>query len=272
MDLNTITEIVRPRVRAEMPTWLAGDAWLGGGTWLFSEPQPMLSRLVDLGTLGWAPLTVHEEGLEIAATCTIAQLAAFVPPADFVAMSLIEPCCRAFVASFKVWETATVGGNLCLSLPAGPMIALMGALDGICTIWMPNGGARSVPALEFVTSDQANVLCPGELLRKIDLPVAALQRRAVCRKASLTPLGRSAAMLIGTRDNHGHFSLTITAATFRPVQVTFVGLPERVELRETVAAALHRTGIHDDVHGAPAWREHMTLLLAQQIRDEFTGE
>ena len=40
MDLNTITEIARPRRRAELPAWRAGDAWLAGGTWLFSEPQP----------------------------------------------------------------------------------------------------------------------------------------------------------------------------------------------------------------------------------------
>ncbi|MDU6374638.1 MAG: FAD-binding molybdopterin dehydrogenase, partial [Bradyrhizobium sp.] len=38
MDLNTVTEIVRPRTRAELPSWKAGDAWLAGGTWLFSEP------------------------------------------------------------------------------------------------------------------------------------------------------------------------------------------------------------------------------------------
>ena len=28
--------------------WRAGDAWLAGGTWLFSEPQPALTRLLDL--------------------------------------------------------------------------------------------------------------------------------------------------------------------------------------------------------------------------------
>ena len=74
MDLNTIGTVARPRARDDFPAWRAGDAFLAGGTWLFSEPQPQLSRLIDLGALGWEPLRVTASGLEIAATCKIAQL------------------------------------------------------------------------------------------------------------------------------------------------------------------------------------------------------
>jgi hypothetical protein len=28
---------------------------------------------------------------------------------------------------------------------------------------------------------------------------------------------------------------------------------------------------HDDVHGKPAWRKHMTLRLAEEIRAELQG-
>jgi len=28
---------------------------------------------------------------------------------------------------------------------------------------------------------------------------------------------------------------------------------------------------HDDVHGKPAWRKHMTLRLAEEIRRELNG-
>ena len=74
MDLNTITAIVRPRRRAELPVWQAGDAWLAGGTWLFSEPQPSLTRLIDIVDFGWPALQITEQGLQIAATCKIAEL------------------------------------------------------------------------------------------------------------------------------------------------------------------------------------------------------
>ena len=42
MDLNTIQAVERPKVRVELPAWRQGDAFLGGGTWLFSEPQVAL--------------------------------------------------------------------------------------------------------------------------------------------------------------------------------------------------------------------------------------
>src|SRR6476620_3633152 len=158
MDLNTIDEVIRPASRAELPIWTAGDAWLAGGTWLFSEPQQHLRRLVDLTDLNWPALTVSESGLSIAATCTVAQLDAFACPPDWIAAPLIGQCCRAFLASFKIWKTATVGGNICMSLPAGPMISLTSALGGICTIWQAEGGERTIPVADFVTGNQRNVL------------------------------------------------------------------------------------------------------------------
>ena len=68
MDLNTVSEIGRPRGRADLPPWRAGDAWLAGGTWLFSEPQPGLTRLVDLTGLEWPPLEVSKALFSAAAT------------------------------------------------------------------------------------------------------------------------------------------------------------------------------------------------------------
>ena len=142
MDLNTISSVARPKSRAELPVWTAGDAWLAGGTWLFSEPQAHLHRLIDLTDLKWPALTISETGLSIAATCSVAQLDALACPPDWIASPLINQCCRAFLASFKIWKTATVGGNLCMSLPAGPMIALTAALDGVCTIWKADGSEQ----------------------------------------------------------------------------------------------------------------------------------
>ena len=73
MDLNTVAEVAHPATREDTLNWREGDAWLAGGTWLFSEPQPNVRRLVDLQGLRWEPLTVGEQGLAIAATCTIGQ-------------------------------------------------------------------------------------------------------------------------------------------------------------------------------------------------------
>jgi len=272
MDLNTITAVARPRQRDEFPAWRAGDAWLAGGTWLFSEPQPSLSRLVDLASLGWEPLRVTPDGLEIGATCKIAQLSAASLPVEWIAAALIEQCCRAFLASFKIWNAATVGGNLCMSLPAGPMISLTTALDGICTIWRLDGSERKISAFDFVQGPLRNALLPGELLRRIDIPASALTRRTAFRQISLSRLGRSAALLIGTLAPDSTFALNVTASTPRPVRFSFAKLPAAADLRERIERELPLAAYYDDVHGKPAWRRHMTLHLAEEIRTELAGE
>jgi CO/xanthine dehydrogenase FAD-binding subunit len=272
MDLNTIAAVARPASREQLPVWTAGDAWLAGGTWLFSEPQAHLRRLIDLTDLKWPALTVNDAGLSIAATCTVAQLDALACPPEWLASPLINQCCRAFLASFKIWKTATVGGNVCMSLPAGPMISLTTALDGICTIWPASGESRKIPVADFVTGDQRNVLAPGDLLRQIDIPHGALKRRSAFRQISLTPVGRSAALLIGGVSGEGAFALTVTASTARPVQFSFAGMPTAKELREAILQRIPETLYHRDVHGKPEWRKAMTLRLAEEIRGELQAQ
>ncbi|MGU3667425.1 FAD binding domain-containing protein [Methylobacterium sp. A49B] len=267
MDLNTVETVIRPRSRGELPPWQEGDACLAGGTWLFSEPQPATRRLLDLASLGWPPHTIDADGLTLAATCTIAQLDRLELPPAWIAAPLVGQCCRGLLGSFKIWNTATVGGNLCLALPAGPLIALATALDATCTVWSPDGGERGLATTAFVLGPRRTALQPGEILRSVSIPAAALARRTAFRRISLSPNGRSCALLIGTRDADGAFALTVTASVRRPLKLAFAGLPERAALVEVIDDAIPDALYYDDVHGQPDWRRHVTRHLAGEIRD-----
>jgi CO/xanthine dehydrogenase FAD-binding subunit len=265
VDIDTVTEFAP----ASGAAWRAGDAWLGGGTWLFSQPQPGVRRLLDLTAFGWAPLSETPDGLEIAATCTLAELARWRPRQDWPAARLARQCCDALLGSFKVQNMATVGGNICLSLPAGPMTALAASLDGTATLHAPDGGVREVPVAGFVTGDSRNVLRPGELLRKVFIPAAPLRARTAFRQVSLSPAGRSAVLVIGRSPGSGETVITITAATSRPVQLRFEGLPD-------VAGALEALGnaslsYLDDVYGDAVWREAMTRRGVAEVAAELAG-
>src|SRR6202034_3923202 len=172
VDLNAVTGYAP----APAAGWRDGCVWLAGGPWLFSQPQPRLRRLLDLHAFGWPPLTETEDGLSIAATCTLAQLARWRParPSRAPAAELARQCCDALLGSFKVQNVATVGGNICLSLPAGPMTSLTASLDGVATLAAPGGGTRRVPVAEFVTGEGVNTLAAGELLTHVDVAAHAL--------------------------------------------------------------------------------------------------
>jgi CO/xanthine dehydrogenase FAD-binding subunit len=259
VDLNTVAEVISP---AAVGQWRPGDAWLGGGTALFASPSPDITRLLDLTTAGWPPLTFRPDGLEIAATCTIATLFGH-------GHHLVEKCCHAFLASFKIWNVATVGGNLCAALPAGPMIALGAALDGECLLLGPSS-SRTVPVRDFVTGDGRTVLREGELLRSVFLPSPALHSPTAFRQASLHAYGRSAVLLIGRVPGEGGFVLTVTAATTRPYVLRFAMLPSPEILQVALAERIPEAAYVRDTHGLPAWRRHMTRLYAEEIRAELS--
>lgn len=271
MDLNTIDTFERPVDPEGMRTFRPGDAWLAGGTWLFSEPQPHLRRLIALDGLGWTPLAVENGDLTIAATCKIAELDAFEAPSDWQAAPLIGECCRAFLASFKIWNMATVGGNLCMSLPAGPMISLCAALDGVCEIWGGDGSVRRLPVLDFVRAPLANALTQGDLLRAITLPARTLTRQGAFRRGALAPMGRSGVLLIGTAAADGAISLTVTASTPRPVRIEFATTPDADGVVAALDAAITPEFYYDDCHGRPDWRRHMTREFALEIVEELKG-
>ncbi len=272
MDLHTIKTVRRPSRPEEVGIWADGHAWLAGGTWLFSEPQLHTDTLIDIEGFGWEPLRCTDEGLEIAATCRVAQLHDFAAPSDWLAAPLIPMCCRSFLASYKIWNEATVGGNLVLSLPAGPMISLTTALEGVCTFWSRDGAERRLQVLDFVTGNNENVLRPGELVRSIFLPRTALQKSFAFRRFTLTHLGRSEALLIGTRHrDSGEILLTVTASTLRPYQFRFPDGVATAIVRRTLDAAIPDDQYLDDTHGSPRHRKHLTYLFAEQICAELTA-
>jgi hypothetical protein len=176
MNLNTITEVRRVTGNEdEYFDWREGDSWLAGGTWLFSEPQPHLRWLLDLQGFDWEPMVVGEQEFQISPTCTIARLEALEAPPEWPAAPPIHRCCNAFLASFEVWNTATVDGNICMSLPAGPMISLTVALEGIYTLRLRELTRRSATT---ASRPSPTSRIPRSLTRTRATPSARSARKA----------------------------------------------------------------------------------------------
>lgn len=254
MDLGTVRSFRPARSRRDLAL-APGEAVVAGGTWLFSEPQPALSGLVDLTTLGWEPCALLPDGtLSIAATCTIEQL----QDAPWGGLArLAREAADGLLMSFKVQRTATVGGNLCLGLPAGAMTSLLAGLGAQAVVWTPDGGERREPVASFVRDVRVTSLTPGEVLRAVEVPAAALTAPAALRRTSLTTLGRSAAMVIGSGDR-----VTVTASTRRPVVL------DAADLDAGLAAI---DCWYDDAHGAPDWRAAVTRLMAREVAEELAS-
>jgi xanthine dehydrogenase FAD-binding subunit len=266
VDLNQVVSYREATSRAELRL-APNERILASGTWLFSEPQPGVTGLVDLNGMGWTPIEYPPAGgLRIAATATIAQLASLPAQPGWHAQPLFFQCATALLASFKVWNVATVGGNICRSFAAGAMVSLGAALDATALVWRPTGEDYLIPVAELVTGNGTNSLTHGEVLRAIDIPEHALRARTGYRKIALAELGRSGAVLLGRVDEDGSAVFVITAATLRPTVLRYRGLPDRVTLRSDVE---HAPGYYTDPLGSTDWRKAVSIALLEEIREEL---
>lgn len=267
MDLGTVVVTRNPQSRHELAL-APGEVFMSGGTWLFSEPQPHVSGLVDLTAFGWEPYVISEHGLSLSTTCTFRELSQ-LPDPGWRAHPLFYQCCTALYGSFKVWNVATIGGNICAALPPGPITTLAAGLDAHAVIWSPDGTDRTMLVADLVTGPLQTALKPGEMLRSVEFPLHALHANTAYRKIAIAEIGRSGAVLVARHEivGEGVFVLTITASTLHPVVLRFTGIPTAKEL----SAAIDPIDLwYTDPHGAADWREHMSRVLAEELRQELS--
>jgi CO/xanthine dehydrogenase FAD-binding subunit len=271
MDITTVTSFRSARSRADLAL-APGEVVIAGGTWLMSEPQPRTTGFVDLTTLEWPDLELTDEGLRIGATCTIARLLDWVEreaPSAWTSLALARPAADALLASFKIWNTATVGGNVCQAFAAGAMIALLSTLDATAVIWTPDGGERRVAVADLVIDDAATSLAPGEVVRALDVPAHALHARVGLQKIALAELGRSGAVVTARIDPDGSAVFVLTAAVRRPRVLRFARVPGAGELRDAIASA---SDFYTDPLGSADWRRGVSVVLAERLRAGFVRE
>ncbi len=290
MDMTSVEEILRT---ADPDDFIPGDAWLAGGTVLYSYghdfrtgPQYVHGprRLLDLDGAGWTALRWHDgdesadggfRGLEIGATCTVAEFFAGrqaladqgADVASLPGLDLMRPAAEAFVASWKVWSLSTVGGNVATALPAGPMTSWLVGMDADALILSPGGEQRSLPVSDLVTGVGQTALANGELIRAFFIHEPALSRPSTMARESLTRYGRSAALLVASRTAQG-VRLAVTASTIRPA---VLDLKEHDDVGELLQSAVAEEMWLDDVHGDPRWRRRTTRRLAAELVSEMRG-
>ncbi|WP_299569451.1 FAD binding domain-containing protein [uncultured Williamsia sp.] len=270
MDLHFVDDVVRPTSREDLPQALPGDTPLAGGTSVMAEPGRDVRRLVDLTALGWPDLTVTGDGLEIAATCTIDRLVHADLPESWTARTLFRWCADSLLASYKIWHTATVGGNVCLALPAGSMTSLCSVLDASLLIWHPDGTDSVVSVEELVVGDQRTSLAPGDLLRSIHLSTAVLTARVAARRVSYAEYGRAGAVVLGRATDDG-MVISVSGGSVRPFAVP-VTTADPDEVVSACAAAVPDSAWFTDAHGTADWRRSVVPHLIREVADELGSD
>jgi CO/xanthine dehydrogenase FAD-binding subunit len=261
MDLPNVESYLRPDDLRNITNWGEGWVWLAGGTWLFSEPQPHIKVLVDIQDLGWSEITVEDDYLIIGATCPIVKLLEYPWLSEWTAAEGFKSAVAALAASFKVINMATVGGNICLALAVGTLAPMMVALDASYEIGNLNGEWRRVAAKDFQVGHCQTILQPGEILRRVLIPISNLKWQVNYQRFGITATDAALAIVVGVRNQQG-IRCVIAASVAAPCLLEF----ECGEFLETeLVNILAGLSFIEDAKVSAIYRREVTAVLVRNM-------
>ena len=261
MDLDNIETYLRPTHLEAVQNWNQGWAWLAGGTWLFSEPQPHLNTLVDLEPLGWSEIEFDGERLALGATCTLTQLLSYPWSAEWRAIAALKSAISALAASFKVTHLATIGGNLCLALAVGVMAPVMVLLDATYEIWSPNAAPRYVAARDFQLGIQKTVLQPGEVLRRVWISQSSLLWHSAFQRMGIAATDPALSLVVTAwNPQTTAIRISLGACVPAPHLLEFLQKPTPEQLTDD----LQTVNWLEDVRASAFYRQQVTKVLIER--------
>jgi len=145
---------------------------IAGGTAVYElVKRGMASDIRQLISLRKLPLNyvrADDEGIHIGATTTIAQL---ISSHDMMSGPALRVVLEALheIRPVQVRNVATIGGELCTSLPLLDLPPALLAVDAIAIIFGPQG-QRGCPTSEFLVDLFLNALKRGEFLLEVLIP------------------------------------------------------------------------------------------------------
>ncbi len=258
MDLPNIETYLRPDDIQTISNWDKDWAWLAGGTWLFSEPQPNLKALVDMQPLGWSEIEVKEDYLVIGATCPIIKLLEYPWEQEWTAVEGFKSAVDALSASFKVINMATVGGNICLALSVGTFAPVMVALSANYEIWNLKGESRQVAAKDFQINFKKTILQPGEVLRRILIPLPHLKWKVNYQRFSIAATDSALAIVVSAFNQLSTWRLVIGASVAAPL------LWEFDDVKTPNFAFIQNIKFIEDARASATYRREITQVLIRR--------
>ena len=217
--------------------------------------------------------SLHDGGLSLGAAVPCYQL--YENPEITKSYGALTDAAR-IIGGWQIQSRASIGGNLCNSSPAADGIPPLIVHQAVCHIVGP-GGARDVPVHEFCTAPGRNVLEPGEMLVKLEIPAPAAKTgsaylRFIPRNEMDIAVAGAGALVALSDDGKTIESGRIAVGAIAPTPMLAVEASEFLagkpateetfkqagELAQSVASPI------DDMRGTIEYRTHLAGVLTKR--------
>ncbi len=222
-------------------------------------------RLVSLSRLPWRELEWAPNALRIGSTRPLADIQAD-PRVRQAVPGLIEAILA--VGGPALRHRATLGGNLARAAPASDVIPLLLAV-GASVELVGADGHRTVPVDQFVRASRETALRPGELIRRIVLPVP---RPSAYRWHRVRPVNDISHVAVGGSFDPGTSEWTVAIGGVPPrPQVerdrTLGARPSDAAIETFARAVAERVPLRGDLRASEGYRRRVVaILVARTIR------
>jgi aerobic carbon-monoxide dehydrogenase medium subunit len=252
--------------------------FIAGGTSLILMMQQGLvqpSKVVGLGNIKELRGIKRsaEGGLEVGAMTTHRQLETS-PEAFAYAAAL--PQSLGVIATIRIRNQATLGGNLVHADPAQDPPPVLIALDSTVDLVSAGGGARSIPMEAFFTDFFETVLAENELVRSVKIPPMPAGSRLAYKKFLPRTEDDYATVSVAVRlgvDADGKCkdiriglgALAVTPLRAKAVEKALLGQKLTAEsIREAAALVRDEVDPLDDVRGSANYKREMARVWTER--------
>lgn len=177
------------------------------------------------------------------------------------------------VATIRIRNQATVGGNLAHADPAQDPPVMLLALDGVA-VARSSRGERRIPLASFFIDLMTSSLAPDELLTEVVLPPLAAGTRAVYRKfLPRTADDYATVSVAAVRSAEGGVRVALGSVAATPVRAgacerALAGGASPAEAAPLVDEAIDPL---DDARGSADYKRRMARVWAERALLEVTG-
>ncbi len=234
-----------------------------------------LQRIGGLREIGISP----DGGLEIGALVTHREI-----ERSALVQRFFEPLAQTFgrVATVRIRNQGTLGGNLVHADPAGDPPPMLMALDARI-VMASNAGPRTVPVCEFFTGLFETALQPGEIVTAVRIPPPSPRTRGTYVKflpGSQDDYATVSVAATLARDASGacsHVRIALGAVGATPLrarraEAALLGSkPTRELLASSAALVMEEIDPLDDLRGSAAYKREMARVWTRRALAALTA-
>ncbi len=245
---------------------------VAGATDLFADDHPTVEALVDISNLELNYIKKENGFLKIGALTTINELV----KSDIIKSEFLGIWEGVKVLGDKtVRNVATIGGNICSSVPSADSVPPLVVSDAVLVISTPTN-EKKVEIEKFFTGPRKNILKKNEILKEIQIPICDCKwgtgfEKITRNSEDLALINAAAYIKIDNEQKVKEAKIALgavapTVVRAKKFEEALIGMKlDEEKLDKLIDVVVESISPISDIRCSEEYREHASKVLAKRV-------